>query len=144
MSQNCKRNPADKDNNNFCWLTWNTAAGSDEQNILFQLAFPCRRIIYVENFGTPANIIVKFSLVPILDGKYHQGGGVLPANGSEQQFPLYSAAQGSVAIAPCSIRFRKPITRFYISHGDFGTGSIMRFVGTDDVEGYAADSFLEF
>lgn len=114
-------------NTNFIqWIVIDTGAGQGKANIQVVVPRAVNKIILLNNLHAAAQCFIH--LDPLPDSTVV--GGVLMETGTEQWFDLTNIS---------AIRFRKPITRFYITHGDYGTGTILKLAATDDVEYYSRE-----
>lgn len=118
------------DGNLLNWFLHQTGAGATEVNIEFNLATPVRTVYYVGNKGNPGGIC--FLSLQQIDPSINVGG-VLVANGGEQWFQLETVENIPMTPIVCGVTFANPISKFYITHPDFGVGTIMKFLATDDV-----------
>lgn len=119
------------DTNDLEWITINTLSGAAQADVLVQLAKPRRKFVHISNVGNPTPGLL-FYLSAF--GGDKAAGGILAIDGTEHWFPLHPLIGNEATANVASvIEFAKPITRFYIAHPDYGTGTNIVIVASDDV-----------
>lgn len=121
------------DTNDLVWITHDSGSGAAEINVLLTVNPPKRKFFLMSTPGSGAPV-VYFHLDPLDPSLV--SGGVLTGTPAEAFRVIPYDPLGSATIGGTNgfmLECCKPVSKIYLTHGDFGTSVIVTVLASDDI-----------